>query len=169
MIEKKSSGLTLWNLPTSDPWLVMRDFNDIAKPSEKLGGQLLSQQKLNLFNTFLNTCGLLDMSFMGPPFTWTNGRSNGQIVRTHIDRAHATSDWIMLFLDIKVLNLSRSSPIHLKTNTFETRGQKPFRFESMWMNHKDFMSIVKYVWEQNHTNLHETITKFVKKEQKFGT
>lgn len=139
----------------------------LKKTFEKFGGRPLSQVKLNSFNSFLNTCGLVDLGYVGPPFTWTNGRSNGQIVRTRIDCTHATSDWITLFHDSKVFHLPRPRsyhcPILLKTNNFETRAPKPFHFETIWMSHKDFLPLVRLIWNQSHSDLHETINNFTKK------
>lgn len=87
-----SSLMELASMLTT-PWLIIGDFNDIVKASEKFGRHPPSQQKVNLFNSSLNTCGLVDLGFIGPLFTWTNNRNNGQIIRTHIDRAHTTLDW----------------------------------------------------------------------------
>lgn len=72
------------------PWLLIGDFNDISKNSEKFGGGPPSQTKLAFFSTFLNTYKLVDLGFIGHPFTWTNGGDRNQIIRTHIDRVHAT-------------------------------------------------------------------------------
>lgn len=98
------------------------------------------------------------------PYTWTNGRGNIHNIKTCIDRVHATSDWITLFPESKVFHLSRVKsdhcPILLKTNNSFRIGPKPFRFESMWMSHKDFPNIVKTSWKNLDLDLHETIDNF---------
>lgn len=67
------------------PWLLIEDLNDIAKPSKKFGGCPPSQQKINNFNSFRNSYGLIDLGYLGSHYTWTNCRNNREIVRTHID------------------------------------------------------------------------------------
>lgn len=94
------------------PWLVMGDFNDIVVPSEKFRRRPPSKVKINTLNCFLNTCRLVDLGFVGPCFTWTNGRINGQVIRTNIDRCHATSTWLNLFSDTKVQHLPRPMSDH---------------------------------------------------------
>lgn len=128
------------------PWLFLGDFNDIASTSEKFGGGPPNDLKIELFNNFLNTCGLLDLGFVGPPFTWTNGRSGGHIIRSRIDRAHANFNWVSHFPDTTVLHLPKSRfdhcPLLLKTHHSIFNGLKPFRFETMWLNHPDFKNFV---------------------------
>lgn len=149
---------------SNTPWLIIGDFNEISQPSEKFGEGPPSEQKMKIFNTFLNSCNLLDLGFIGTPFTWTNGRLGNQIVRTCIDRAHANFQWLSLFLDSKVFHLPRPRsnhcPILLKTLTFTHKGQKPFCFESMWMNHPDFKNIVANCWNQQNLTLHDIIIRF---------
>lgn len=97
---------------------MMEDFNDIAKPSEKFGKQQPSRQKTNIFNSFLNTYSLIDLGFMGPPYTLTNGRGFGQTVITCINRSHATDERLSVFPDTIVIHLPRPksnhNPIFLK-------------------------------------------------------
>lgn len=69
------------------PWLIMGDFNDISNPAENFGGGLPNQTKIT---NYLNSCNLLDLGCIGPCFTQTNNRPNGQTIRTRINRCHAT-------------------------------------------------------------------------------
>lgn len=105
--------------------------------------------------------GLVDLGFIGPPFTWTNDRTRTGIIRTRIDSAHTTPNWLSIFRDRKIMhfpmNRSDHYPILLKTHNYFTNGHKPFRFETMWMNHADFQNIVKNWWEQTHLSLQDKI------------
>lgn len=102
--------------------------------------------KINYFNNFLSSCGLTDLGYIGSPFTWINGRGTIHNIKTRIDRAHANADWVSLFPDTKIYHLPRiysdHCPILIKTDTTLIRGPKPFRFESMWMSHRDFHGLV---------------------------
>lgn len=145
----------------------MGDFNDISKPSEKFGGRPPNQGKINNFNNFLNTCGLLDLGFMGTRFTWTNGMTNGQVIRTRIDKCHATANWLALFLESKGQHLPRTrsdhNPIILKTDFRQAIGLKPFRFETMWLSHPDFWTLVRNTWNNGNSTLQDTIYTFAQK------
>lgn len=49
------------------------DFNEILHPYEKSGG---NDRNLNLINDFreaMRDCDLMDVSYKGYPFTWSNG------------------------------------------------------------------------------------------------
>lgn len=134
-------------------WLVIGDFNDISKPLEKFGGGPPFEHKMSIFNNFLNSCSLLGLGYVEPPFAWTNGRHGNHIIKSCIDRAHANFQWVSLFPDSKVFHLPRPRSDHclilLKTQTDNSIGQRPFRFESMWMNHPDFKNLVTENWNQN--------------------
>ena len=48
------------------------DFNVLTDSSEKRGGPFTESQEVIEFRDFLLANGLLDMGFVGPPFTWIN-------------------------------------------------------------------------------------------------
>lgn len=54
------------------PWLVGGDFNDIAHSSEKFGGQPINNARAFRMLDCFNTCNLINLSFRGSHFTWTN-------------------------------------------------------------------------------------------------
>lgn len=76
---------------------MLGDFNEISHSREQFGGQPSNRYKMDLFNSFLNKGNLLDFGFVGPRFTWTNGRHPEVIIRTRIYRDHANSNWLNLF------------------------------------------------------------------------
>ena len=54
------------------PWLLLGDFNDMISEEEKLGGLLVNRTRMMAFRNCLENCGLMDLGFYGPCFTWTN-------------------------------------------------------------------------------------------------
>lgn len=52
------------------PWLVMGDFNEITCAGEKEGGAHRPNHQMTRFNTNINFCGLREVAFVGPCFTW---------------------------------------------------------------------------------------------------
>lgn len=64
----------------SIPWIVAGNFNDLASPSEKVGGTDFSYHKSYVFNQRINACNLMDLGFKGSPFTWKGKRRGGALV-----------------------------------------------------------------------------------------
>lgn len=81
------------------PWLVIGNFNDITSPNEQYGGNLASINKCLSFSKKLSICGLLDLSFKGSPFTWSNNHFNNkhELVRERLDRFLCNDKWLNLY------------------------------------------------------------------------
>lgn len=52
------------------PWLIARDFIDIAFDHEKKGGRPTAINKCKRFLNNIEECGLMDLVAIGPKFTW---------------------------------------------------------------------------------------------------
>lgn len=53
-------------------WCVIGDFNEIIDYNEKWGSDCYHTQTMQRYRECVNECGLIDMGFLGPRFTWTN-------------------------------------------------------------------------------------------------
>ena len=53
-------------------WVLLRDFNDMLSDEEKLGGLPVNRTRILAFRNCMDKCGLMDLGFHGPCFTWTN-------------------------------------------------------------------------------------------------
>ena len=93
-------------------------------------------------------------------FTWTNGSTHSRL-----DRFLFTTNWEQTFQTIKQEALikveSDHFPLVLDTNPFKW-GPTPFRFENMWLSHKDFVENFKKWWEESEVRGWEGF-KFMKK------
>ncbi|OMP01423.1 Endonuclease/exonuclease/phosphatase [Corchorus capsularis] len=58
----------------TSPWVVLGDFNDVLGAGEKMGGAVPSFSRCNSFNGMITACGLMDLGFSSPAFTWCNRR-----------------------------------------------------------------------------------------------
>ena len=67
------------------PWLVIGDFNEIMSMSEKEGRSTRPQQQLASFVETINLCGLRDIGFVGPRFTWIYETRDGRQIRERLD------------------------------------------------------------------------------------
>ena len=71
------------------PWLMLGDYNELLSSHDKLGGNPLNPRQVQLFKECLDACGMVDLGFHGPKFTWVNKRDVGCFIRR---------DWIGVLL-----------------------------------------------------------------------
>ena len=136
------------------PWLVVGDFNEIACASEKEGGSSRQRRQMKLFTETLNWCGLRDMGFVGPRFTWLYQTADGGQIRERLDRVVASSAWAERFREARVHHLSNSASdhsvlaLHFFLKQRKRFKRKLFRFESMWLSDPRCENVVKNAWEE---------------------
>ena len=54
------------------PWAVIEDFNDMVFQDKKFGGNPICCTRVRAYMDCMDYCHLLNLSFSGPKFTWTN-------------------------------------------------------------------------------------------------
>ncbi|KAF7151544.1 hypothetical protein RHSIM_Rhsim02G0152800 [Rhododendron simsii] len=132
------------------PWLCMGDFNQVLTVDDKIGGLEPSQNMLSSFHDMISSCGLVDLEFKGPRFTWRNNRSEDSFIMERIDMAFANSKWremyakAMVFMEAAIG--SDHNPIMLNTDVPLNKVGKPFRFESYWLSGEECSSVVLEAW-----------------------
>lgn len=57
------------------PWCVIQDVNVIAAVKEKIGGVPYQMNKSLDFLSMIEDCGITDLGYYGPRYTWSNGRA----------------------------------------------------------------------------------------------
>ena len=112
--KRYTSGQLLETLNTqcSLLWLVCGDFNEIIHFDEKLGWKDRDAKQMGAFGETLNRCNLFDLGFVGPNFTWCNGRFGEQCMLIRLDRMVANEAWSRVFPDVKVHHVFMSSSDH---------------------------------------------------------
>ena len=121
---------------------------------EKEGGSNRPKQQMANFVKAVNWCGLRDIGFTGPKFTWLYERSDGSQIRERLDRALTTTDWVNLFPMARLHRLTSlatdHSPLVLcfvgKTNA--KKPKKLFKFESMWLKELRCEEVVMEAWSE---------------------
>lgn len=78
---------------TSDPWLMIRDFNEAMWQSEHLSQNRRSETQMREFRSVLSYCDLHDLGFHGIPWTYDNMQRGDRNVRVRLDRAVASPEW----------------------------------------------------------------------------
>ncbi|KAA3476668.1 reverse transcriptase [Gossypium australe] len=144
--------------PQSTPWILMGDFNAILDSEDKRSPSTIGT-RCKLFGNFVDSCGLQDLGFSGPKFTWQRG---GTSVR--LDRALANDAWMEAFPQCLMSNLPRIKsdhrPILLSTRTdMDLATGRPFRFLASWTKHNNFSTFVKDKWIYGG-NMAESLNRF---------
>jgi hypothetical protein len=111
---------------------------------------------MSLFRDCLDECGLVDLGYMGPKYTWNNKQLCDDLIRVRLDRAVANGDFMELFTDCKVENVITTSSDHFAisitlANLDDTRRSAPvqqqFRFEAAWLRAPDYKEVMERAWE----------------------
>lgn len=125
------------------------DFNDILDASEKVGGVTHTVRSMLDFHTFVTDSRLLDLGFMGYPFTWRNRRLDVGI-QERLDRGLATDQWLYLYPDAKIHHLLVVGSDHvmllLQTQSELKRWQRQFIYDPRWNTTDGFRQLVKDRW-----------------------
>jgi hypothetical protein len=80
----------------ASPWLCIGDFNFVLDQFEKLGGRPVASSSHCPFKHFIDHLGLVDLGFVGNPFTWCNNRQGFDTIKERLDRSLASSNWVHL-------------------------------------------------------------------------
>uniref|UniRef100_A0A2N9GDB5 Reverse transcriptase domain-containing protein n=1 Tax=Fagus sylvatica TaxID=28930 RepID=A0A2N9GDB5_FAGSY len=132
------------------PWCCMGDFNELVRIEEKQGSHNRSERQMQLFRDVLDECGLVDLGFSGPRFTWTNNRP-GDMTWERLDRVVATPDWLLMFPSARVYHLegrwSDHKPIWVNTEPVVKPTKRPFRFEEVWTSDQGCEEVIKASWQ----------------------
>jgi hypothetical protein len=129
------------------PWATIGDFNEILFNHEKEGGNPRPQVYMQAFRDVLDDCDLIDLGFIGEPFTWKRGR-----IRERLDRVIVNNAWNIMHPGavVKHLEFARSDhrPILLDMD-FQIIPSNPnssIKFEAKWLHEKDFIEVVEQAW-----------------------
>ena len=112
---------------------------------------LFRSNQMQLFRAVTDECGLMDLGFVGPKYTWSKHFESGQSIWEHLDRGLATNNWFLLFPGTKIHHLHCYSSDHLAL-FINLSGleilvkRKFFRFEEMWLSDDRCGETIEVVW-----------------------
>ncbi|KAK4729629.1 hypothetical protein R3W88_022617 [Solanum pinnatisectum] len=91
------------------PWCTVGDYNVITDTEEKLGGIPYNMKKSLEFIGIIEACGLLDLGFNGPKFTWSNQRGIQFRIWKRLDRAMVNDRWLQYMPHTSITHLPSGS------------------------------------------------------------
>lgn len=110
----------------------------------------MSRHKTNLYASTMQECGLIDIGFIGPRFTWYNKRK-GDPIHERLDRCWVNSEWFETFPETGLYHLPKITSDHcpiklMLQKPIKKEGEKSFRFELMWLLHPQYEEIIEEAW-----------------------
>lgn len=129
------------------PILCMGDLNNILHANEKMGPNPANAKRISEFCYLVKSCGMFDLGYNGPAYTWPNKRFSIAPHYERLDRCLANAEWCAAFPFTSVHHLpmmkSDHTPILTILDPNLPKPKKPFRFENWWLLEKDFEDISK--------------------------
>jgi hypothetical protein len=102
------------------------------------------------FKNLLQTSSLVDIQPPKMSPTWRNGRVGEEGIEKRLDHfllsnlllnhSHRVRTWVINS------TISDHNSIVLQLDSFAQRSTPPFKFNSIWINEKDFSLLVKHTW-----------------------
>lgn len=152
-IPNATARRSLWDnlneLEVNGAWVIIGDFNCVLKGEERSSGNGVSSS----FAAWVKHKGLIDLGFIGQPFTWMHGSSVETRKAARLDRGMCDSEWRRLFPSATIRHLAHGYSDHcplllqLRTVKDASLGSRPFRFEAVWLLHRDFHGWLEREWE----------------------
>ena len=106
----------------------------------------------------LESCKLVDLGFIGYPYTWNNKRLGAANTRQRLDRAVANDGWREKYQASTVTHLfshaSDHRPLVLQTKSdwrVHNKGPRAFKFEESWLMWDDCEKMVLESWNKDES------------------
>ncbi|XP_020675408.1 uncharacterized protein LOC110094499 [Dendrobium catenatum] len=105
---------------------------------------------------FMDTNGLVDPSFIGPAFTWTNNKDARSRISSQLDRFLISSSILDVFQELRVTHLTRLASDHcpiLCSTAEQQRGVPSYwiKFEEAWIGFPKAWQLVADKWKVQDT------------------
>ncbi|XP_026405153.1 uncharacterized protein LOC113300150 [Papaver somniferum] len=151
--DRKELWLELEQVNSMDlPWLLIGDFNTVLSVDEKNGGRTPLRVAMQDFHEALNVCNLIRAPSSGLQFTWSNNRAGSNRIVCTLDRSLFNLKWIGKYsgwnYKIEVRSISVHSPLLGSCVNIPKPKNVPFRVLKIWLEHEDFKSLIKEIWDE---------------------
>lgn len=87
------------------PTLCMGNLNNIMHPNEKWGHSPPSLSRIDNFCSLIKQCGLKDLGYSGPAYTWTNKRFTTNPTFERLDKCLGDAEWCLAYPSTIVYHL----------------------------------------------------------------
>ena len=134
--------------------MAIGDFNSVLGAHEKSSGLPPYRLSCSEFQSMSDSCDFVHLDTSGSFFTWTNGSASSH-VELRLDRSLCDTNWFETWPFTSCIALPRvtsdHSPLIFSATKFSPNGARPFRFQSMWLQHPNFRDIVAKCWSSGQS------------------
>ncbi|XP_021860991.2 uncharacterized protein [Spinacia oleracea] len=132
--------------------VLVGDFNQVEFLDDKMGGSTHIPQR-NQFMQWRLDHELQSIPFSGPSFTWTNGHHDNSVSFERLDKAYASSSWLLDFPDAGVTHqpilFSDHAAIILRYEPSSGSVTRPYRVDSWCLQAKEVVAHIILLWQQH--------------------
>jgi hypothetical protein len=145
------------------PLLCMGDLNELMYPQDKSNMNYVNYSRMHSFRSLVKDCGLFDLGFNGPGYTWCNKRYSSKPLYERLDRFLANAEWSNLFPNANIYNLPILQGDHAPVMAvLHSKFKKPtyhFKFENWWLLEEDFQETAMKAWKTSQNQPFTSRTK----------
>ncbi|KAK3212233.1 hypothetical protein Dsin_016939 [Dipteronia sinensis] len=131
----------------------MGDFNTVLGAHESLGLHSPARSSCEDFRSVIEDCDLIGVRSQCALFNWARGCYPHTRVERRLDRALVSEGCISCWRDISCVALPLRFLDHcllvIRLSDIENVSPRPFRLKSMWLDHPDFMALVRRIWSSS--------------------
>ncbi|GKA13789.1 RNA-directed DNA polymerase, eukaryota, reverse transcriptase zinc-binding domain protein [Tanacetum coccineum] len=136
--------ISKWN----DDVVIMGDFNEVRYKSDRFGSTF-NAHGASLFNSFISSSGLMEVSLGGSAYTWCHKSASKM---SKLDRFLVSESLMNNCPNISAITLERylsdHRPILLRELNVDY-GPTPFRFFHHWIEMEGFCKVVEDGWKES--------------------
>ena len=109
---------------------------------------------MEAFRQILEVCGLTDLGYIGPKFTWTNCQDRNSFIKERLDRGVCNMAWRNLFpesqISVGAAISSDHTPLslYLEGSRVKARQTTRFHYDACWASDKGCQETIKSSWLQ---------------------
>ncbi|XP_070039791.1 uncharacterized protein [Nicotiana tomentosiformis] len=139
-------SLKICNNYINGPWCITGDFNVIMSSDEKKGENPHIMEKSWDFIECMEECGMADVGYTAPRFTWCNARDKWNRIWKRLDRVFVNHEWTSKTSRFNVEHMASTGSDHthmlVKYSTTKNEGIKYFKFFKFWTEQPNFISVI---------------------------
>ncbi|XP_071940395.1 uncharacterized protein [Coffea arabica] len=133
-------------------WMIIGDFNDIISNEEKWGGTTREERSFQDFKEFIHGNQLMDIGFVGHPWTWCINWEEAGEVKQRLDRDLCSYSWSQVYEKVNCRHIDSYASDHsillFDTTMNSSRRNKRFYFDKRWLKREDIGEVVRTAWEK---------------------
>ncbi|KAJ9536545.1 hypothetical protein OSB04_un000297 [Centaurea solstitialis] len=134
----------------SQPWTIMGDFNSMFFPHDGYGGSSKRNSSMEDFYACIEDIEVLDVSYTGIHYTWTQKPRGGDGLLRKLDRIMANTEFLGRFDGSLVSFNPRGLSDHafgvLDIKVLKRKKNRGFKFDNHITEHDDFLEVVAMEW-----------------------